>query len=208
MIVQRDYILRLIQEAAKVLKQMLMLNETKEYRHTEMALDQFLQTQFGLSLESLKTFKSDYAVDLLMQKTGRIPEANPALARLFDEMGSQAQELAEFDDSVTYDMMAIRFWVDAKTTMDPDDQLRLIGILKRVGLRNVDRILRGQILEQFIRDQNFTAFEDWLFHFLDQHLDPALVAWGIHTLGHLNEMPEVDRQLMLKDLKQRQRMAL
>lgn len=212
---QRDYILRLIEQLGQVWALLYTLVTKGQFAEALLLIDQALQRLLGLSLAQAEAVSADDLIDLIrLGGTGMdetmIADQLTVLASLLREAAEIYAIQGEPGRADSQRLKALHLFLAALTgngsPSTPQMAEAVEPLLQQLSEYELPAGVKDLLWQHFERVGQFAKSEDWLFELLeDDQADSATVSRGIAFFTRLLE--RTDEELIRGDLPREEVLA-
>jgi hypothetical protein len=168
---QKDYILRMIQQLSRVLIQILHLREIKDYEGALTYIDDVFKQALGFSSDLITSVPDETLLAMLTSFDVLDIEKCFLVANLLKAEGDIYVDQDDFDTSYyrysrsLYLFLAIL--LSASSISDPDIFLEVEGLLDKLEDYELPAEIKNQLFQYFERTGRYSRAEDVLFELLE-----------------------------------------
>lgn len=199
---QRDYILRLIEQLGQVWAILYTLVTKGKFAEALLVIDQALQRLVGFSLSEAEALSADDLIDLLRLGSSRLEESIIAdqltvLASLLREAAEVYSVQGDSDRADNQRLKALHIFLAALTgkgsPSSPHVAEAVEPLLEQLSQYELPARVKDLLWQHFERVGQFAKAEDWLFELLeDGQAETDTILRGIAFFERLAERSDVE----------------
>ena len=182
--IKRDYILRMIDELARVITYAIGLTHTKDYEGGLKSLNQFFSDTFGWESDFVNSMPETYLLGML--KTGERLDVDATLvlaallkaeADIYDAQGESAKAYHRYVKALNFYLAARESGVPRAL---PDEWEQTEEVLEKLTEYDLPPATMRRLWVYYQATERYADAEDVLWHILaETEFEPELVAEGI-----------------------------
>ncbi len=195
--IQRDYLMRMIQEFIKMLMILLEAKESGDWKAVEKNLDRAAQEFLGLDREAVCRLDAAALKPLLID-TGPTHEYKiraQIMSRILTESAELAARQGDGDRSRALFLKTLNLLLDTLQAAEPVEILeftpRVEGIVEKLRATALPPATLLGLMQYYEHQEDFARAEDWLFQLCESSpMDGGLVALGEEFYRRLSARPD------------------
>jgi tetratricopeptide (TPR) repeat protein len=184
---QKDYILRLMQQFSRVLMQILHLRETKDYEGALTYIDDIFRQTLGFSSDLINSVPDETLLAMLTSFDILDIEKCLLVAHLLKAEGDIYVDQGDFDTSYYRYLKSLHLFLtilllSGDDITDPDIFLEIEGLLNKLEDYEIPMKIKSQLFRYYERVGQYSKAEDILFEVIEADSDESeadLVERGI-----------------------------
>ena len=195
--IQRDYLMRMIQEFVKMLMTLLESKKAGDWNAVEEDLDRAAKTFLGLDREAVCRLEAE-ALKQTLINTGPTHEYKiraQVVSRILTESAQAAARRGDGQRERALLLKALHLLLDTLLSAEPVELLdftpRVEGIVESLGSATLPPAVLLGLMQYHEHRGDFAQAEDWLFRLCESSPAPSgLEAWGEGFYRRLSAQPD------------------
>jgi len=197
---QKDYILRLIQQFSRVLMQILHLREIKDYEGALTYIDDVFRQTLGFSSDLINSVPDETLLAMLTSFDILDIEKCLVVAHLLKAEGDIYVDQGDFDTSYYRYLKSLHLFLtilllSGSDITDPDIFLEVEGLLNKLEDYEIPVNTKSQLLRYYERVGQYSKAEDMLFELIEADNDESdadIVEYGIAFYERLQKKKDIE----------------
>ncbi len=190
---QRDYIIRQIQQAMQVLAQVVFKKQQGDYEDALQYVQHAGQLMLGRPLSTFQTLPYDAFVAPLYADSRLDVERGAIVAELLRQQGDLYTRMGDRPQANASQRQALRLYLEVYLAggqhQSPDTVARIDQLLEHVASQHLSAETERLLFRFYEHQGRFADAETMLFHLADREADEALYLAGMAFYRRLRKLP-------------------
>jgi len=168
---QKDYIMRMVEQLARILARVAFNKNLKQYAQALMELDKAMKQLIGLDSKLIDSLTDDGILALIKFESSMDAEKGIIWAELMREKAEVIELRKGFNESFNYYLRALRFYIEAllaNELLQSNQYFQRINfIVEKLKLYEIPNHLKYKLFIYYELSGSFSKAEDLLFELIN-----------------------------------------